>query len=177
VRIELGDCEIREFRNDDAASLSRSANNERIADQLRDRFPHPYTLADAEAWIAQVGGQQPVSAFAIATPGEVIGGIGLELQRDLRLGAAEIGYWVAENHWGRGIATRAVAAFTTRAFSEFGLLRIYAKVFETNPTSARVLEKAGFVFQGRLRMSVVKKGRVLDQLLYSKLKPRSTGPS
>jgi ribosomal-protein-alanine N-acetyltransferase len=168
VRIDLGDCEIREFQIDDATSLSRNADNPKIADQLRDRFPAPYRLADAEAWIARVAGQHPVASFAIATPDEVIGGIGLELHSDARIGAAELGYWLAEARWGRGIATRAVNAFTDRSFSEFDLMRIYATVFETNPASARVLEKAGFEFDGRLRLSVIKHGRALDQLLYSR---------
>lgn len=170
MRIELGDCAIRDFQASDAATLARVADNAKIAAQLRDRFPHPYTERHARDWIAFTMEQDPVSCFAIATDEGVIGGIGLELQQDVHLRTAELGYWLAEEHWGRGIATRAVRAFTDDAFDRFDLIRVYATVFETNPASARVLEKAGFRFEGRLRMSVVKAGRVLDQLMYSKLK-------
>ena len=171
MRINLGCCEIREFLPEDAGSLARNADNPRIADQLRDHFPHPYTLSHAREWIEQTRSRQPVSSFAIATPGEVLGGIGLQLQRDPRIRTAELGYWLAESHWGRGIATRAVSCFSEKAFESFDLIRIYARVFETNPASARVLEKANFRFEGRLRLSVIKHGRLLDELLYSSLAP------
>ena len=171
VRIDLGSCRIREFVPEDAESLARNADNPKIAEQLRDRFPHPYTISHAREWIEQALARDPVSSFAIATTGKVIGGIGLELQPDVYIRSAELGYWLAESHWGRGIATRAVTCFSEKAFVAFDLVRIYARVFETNPASARVLEKAGFRFEGRLRMSVVKQGRLLDELLYSSIAP------
>ena len=171
VKIDLGQCVIRKFQSEDAESLARNADNPKIAGQLRDRFPHPYTLSHAREWIAQTLARNPVSSFAIATPDEVIGGIGLDLQRDAQLRTAELGYWIAESHWGRGIATHAVSCFTREAFVVFDLIRIYARVFETNPASARVLEKAGFRLEGRLRMSVVKQGRVLDETLFSLIAP------
>ena len=171
MRIELGDCELRAYEPGDVTSLARAANNPRVAAQLRDRFPHPYTEADARAWIAVVTAQQPVTSFAIATPHAVIGGIGLEPQPDVHRHTAELGYWLAEPYWRRGIATRAVQAFTEQSFVEYSLVRIYAFVFETNPASARVLEKAGFQLEGRLRSSVIKHGEHLDQLLYARLRP------
>lgn len=167
VRIDLGNCEIRKFVSEDAESLARNANNSKIAQGLRDRFPHPYTVSHARDWISRSLDSSPVCSFAIATPAEVIGGIGLELPRGAPLRIAELGYWLAESHWGRGIATHAVSCFCREAFVAFDLIRIYARVFETNPASARVLEKAGFRRDGRLRMSVVKNGRVLDEWLYS----------
>lgn len=170
MRLDLGGCEIRDYVRSDFASLARNANNPRIAQTLRDRFPHPYTEAHARDWVESVRAQDPPTCFAIATGPEVIGGIGLQLQRDVHCRAAELGYWIAEPHWGRGIATRAVQAFTAEAFERYDLLRVYAMVFETNPASARVLEKAGFRCEGRLRMSAVKLGRILDQLLYSRLR-------
>ena len=162
---------IREFRTSDRTSLVRAANNGKVADQLRDRFPHPYTADHAREWLDRVQVEDPVSHFAIGAGDEVAGSIGLQLQSDVHLRVAELGYWLAEPYWGRGIATRAVIAFTEFAFERYRLIRIYATVFETNPASARVLEKAGYLCEGRLRMSVVKHGRVLDQLLYSKLNP------
>jgi RimJ/RimL family protein N-acetyltransferase len=171
VWIDLGNCEIRPFVPEDAESLARNADNPNIADQLRDRFPNPYTVADAREWIEQSLAAEPVTSFAVAAPAEVIGGIGLQLQSDVHVRTAELGYWIAEPYWGRGIATRAVSCFSREAFEAFDLIRIYARVFETNPASARVLEKAGFRLEGRLRMSVVKKGRMLDELLYSSIAP------
>jgi RimJ/RimL family protein N-acetyltransferase len=167
VRIDLGDCEIRDFLVQDAPSLARNANSPKIAAQLRDRFPHPYTEKHALEWITEALGREPPSVFAIAEGDEVVGGIGFELQGELR--TAELGYWLAESRWGRGIASRAVQAVTDWAFDELGLLRIFARVFEGNPASTRVLEKAGFRFEGRLRMSAVKGRRLLDELLYSRI--------
>ena len=105
--------------------------------------------------------------FAIASDEEAVGGLSLSLQRGVRSKAAEIGYWVGEPYWGRGIATLAVRSFVEYAFERFGLLRVSASVFADNPRSVRVLEKSGFVYEGRLRKSVVKDGRVLDELVYA----------
>ena len=167
MRIPLGDYELRSFRPEDAASLARHANNRRIAATLRDRFPFPYTLKHAREWIQHATAENPECHFAIVTAEQAIGSIGLELQSDVHVRSAEIGYWVAEEFWGRGIATAAVRGFTAWAFAESDLLRIYAYVFESNPASAKVLEKAGYSLDGRLRCSVVKGGKILDQFLYS----------
>jgi RimJ/RimL family protein N-acetyltransferase len=171
VKIPLGEYEIREYRPEDESSLAAAANNPRVAAQLRDRFPSPYTEADARAWIAAAAARRPVTSFAIATTERVVGGIGLELLTDVHRFDAELGYWIAEELWGRGLATRAVGAFVERAFDAFELVRIHASVFETNLASARVLEKCGFRFEGRLRASVYKGGKLLDQLLYARLAP------
>ena len=110
------------------------------------------------------------SDFAISSDSEIIGGIGFNQKSDVFSKSAEIGYWVAEPFWGQGIATEALTAIISYAFSKFDLIRIYAAPFESNPASSRVLEKAGFQYEGRLRKSVVKNGIVMDQLLYSILK-------
>jgi len=167
MRIPLGEYEVRDFRPEDAASLAHHANNRRIAANLRDRFPHPYTLEHAREWVQHATSEVPQCHFAIICGEEAIGSIGLELQSDVHVRSAEIGYWVAEDYWGRGIATAAVRGFTAWTFEQSDLLRIYAYVYETNPASARVLEKAGYTLDGRLRCSVVKAGKVLDQFLYS----------
>ena len=106
-------------------------------------------------------------SYAIASDEEAIGGIGLRWQQDVHRRSAEIGYWVGEPFWGQGIATKAVRALTEYAFVNPGLIRIYASVFELNPASARVLEKAGYTYEGRLRKSVTKDGITIDQLLYA----------
>jgi ribosomal-protein-alanine N-acetyltransferase len=152
---------------DDAAALQRCANNRKIWINLRDVFPHPYTLEDARAFLSFVRRENPQTTFAIATASEAIGCIGLRLGSDIHRKSAELGYWLAEPYWGRGIMSEAVDRFTRHAFEVFDLQRIYAEPFANNPASARILEKAGFVREGGLRASVVKDGKVLDSLLYA----------
>ncbi len=163
---------IREFANEDRDALVKYANNPRIAGNLRDRFPSPYTPADADAWLAMVAQRSPLTNFAIADDRELIGGIGLGIQDDIHRRSASIGYWLGEPHWGHGIASWAVRAMTDWAFSELELVRIYANVFGSNPASAHVLEKAGYELEGRLRKSVYKNGVFLDGLMYAILRER-----
>jgi RimJ/RimL family protein N-acetyltransferase len=168
MHIELQDYQIRSYRDSDIPSLVHHANNRKLWLQLRDRFPNPYRAEDARKWIQGVRSRQPESSFVIATEREAIGVIGLELQSDVHRHSAELGYWVGEAYWGRGIATLAVQALADHAFTQQRLLRLFALVFETNPASCRVLEKAGFEREGQLRRSVFKNGRVLDQFLYAR---------
>jgi ribosomal-protein-alanine N-acetyltransferase len=160
-------CTVRLFRADDAASLAHHANDRAIWSNLRDRFPHPYTLADARAWIAHAASDEQPTSFAIDVEGEVVGGIGLRLNEDVERTSAEIGYWVGRAYWGRGIATDAVRAVTEHAFTTHDLTRVYALPFAENAASIRVLEKAGYVREGLLRRSAIKDGVVRDQLLYA----------
>jgi RimJ/RimL family protein N-acetyltransferase len=147
----------------------RHANDRRVWLTLRDRFPHPYTVGDAEAWIGVAGAQAPAWDFAIAVGDEAVGGIGLIPGQDVHRLSAELGYWLGQAFWGRGIATTAVRWITELAFGERGLLRVQAHVFEGNAASMRVLEKAGYQLEGILRRSVIKEGRILDQYLYAKV--------
>ena len=165
--IDLGRWQIRSFRADDAEALVLYANNRRVSRNLRDAFPYPYTLEDAEGWISRATQLSPETDFAIASATELVGGIGLKPQLDVHRRSAEIGYWVGEPFWGRGIATAALKAFTEFAFDRFDLVRLYGYVYEWNPGSGRVMEKAGYVCEGRLRKSVFKEGRVIDQFLYA----------
>jgi [ribosomal protein S5]-alanine N-acetyltransferase len=165
--LDVPGCVIRPFQLKDRDALVRHGNNWNVAKNLRDRFPFPYTVADAEAWLALVPTQLPATNFAIATADELIGGIGLTLQDDVFRRGAELGYWLGEAHWGRGIATAAVRAFTRYAFETYDLLRIFANVFDWNPASGRVLEKAGYLYEGVMRRSVVKDGQILDAVLYA----------
>ncbi len=168
MKIELPDGYlIRSWQTSDLASMVRHADNPRVAGNLQDRFPHPYTEADAQSWIEHVRGQEQESHWAIACADRVIGGIGLELQQDVYRRSAELGYWLGEPFWGRGVATAAVRAITPMGFERFNLIRIYANVYEHNPASARVLEKAGFQLEGRLRRAVVKSGRIRDVFVYA----------
>src|SRR5262249_54630768 len=119
-------CVIRPWRAADLDALVRHADNPRIAANLRDAFPHPYTRAAGEGWLALAATMQPVSSFAIEVGGEAAGGIGVHLRGDVERVSAEVGYWLGEAHWGKGIVTDALRAFSARAFDEYGLTRLFA---------------------------------------------------
>jgi RimJ/RimL family protein N-acetyltransferase len=170
MEIDLGSFVIRDWRRGDEESLVRHANNPKVAHHLRDRFPHPYTLDDAKAWIDHACSENPVTNFAIVVHGDAVGGIGFERQQDIAQRSLELGYWLGEAHWGRGIVTEAVRAVTRHMFANFDVCRIYSTVFEENPGSVRVLEKAGFTCEGRLRQAATKGGRTFDLLLYALVK-------
>ena len=166
---------IRSWHESDAAAIQRYANNRKIWMNLRDLFPHPYTLENARAFLGHVLGETPATTFAVATPSEAIGCIGLRLGRDVQRKNAELGYWLGEPFWGQGIMSEAVARFTPWAFGMFELQRIYAEPFATNDASARVLAKAGFVCEGRLRASIFKDGQQLDSFLYARVRESVAG--
>ncbi|HYC31822.1 MAG TPA: GNAT family protein [Gemmatimonadales bacterium] len=169
MELPLEGCRVRSWRPEDAASLARHADNRNVWLNVRDWFPHPYTRADAVAWLQHLRESPPETQFAIEVDGEAAGGIGFFLQHDVERRSAEIGYWLGERHWNRGLMTRVVGAVTDYGFATFDLIRIYARVFSWNPASCRVLEKAGYRLEGRLRRAVVKDGHVLDQLVYAKV--------
>ncbi|MGI9076027.1 MAG: GNAT family N-acetyltransferase [Gemmatimonadaceae bacterium] len=165
--LDLGVCTLRDWRMEDAASLARHANNRKVWRNLRDRFPHPYTEEDARQFINTSMLALPRTNFAIEVGGEAVGSIGLILHDDIERVGAELGYWLGESCWGKGIVTAAVGAVTRYAFEAFDLHRIYAIAFAWNPGSARVLEKAGFKLEGTMLKSAIKDGEVVDQFLYS----------
>lgn len=144
----------------------RHANNINIAKQLRDRFPHPYTRASAVAFLRAIEDREPTN-FAIEIGGEAGGGIGFVIGTDVERFSAEIGYWLSELYWGRGIVTEALTLVTQYMFDRHNLLRVYALPFADNAASLRVLEKAGYVREGVLRSSSVKYGEPRDQALYA----------
>jgi RimJ/RimL family protein N-acetyltransferase len=146
------------------------ANNRKVWLNLRDAFPSPYTAINAEAFLDMACAQNPLTICAIATPEEAIGSIGFFPKEDVHRLTAEMGYWLAEPYWGRGIMTETVAKFTEYASEHFPLIRIYAEPYADNSASRRVLEKAGYVLEGRLRSSVIKNGRILDQCLYARVR-------
>jgi RimJ/RimL family protein N-acetyltransferase len=170
MRLEFERCAIRSWEQGDLASLVRHADNRNVWRNLRDRFPHPYTEDDGRAWLQAALSQDPETHFAIEIGGEAVGGIGIVLGVDVARRSAEIGYWLGEPFWGRGIMSEAVRTFTDWAFAQFDVVRIQADVFAWNPASTRVLEKAGFVLEGRLRNAVTKNGETIDQLVYARLR-------
>jgi RimJ/RimL family protein N-acetyltransferase len=167
MKLVLDRCTVRSWREEDAPSLARYANNRNVWINLRDRFPHPYGLADAESFIGQSLAADPETVFAIEVGGEAAGGIGFGLRGDVERLSAEIGYWLGEPFWNRGIMTEALVAVTAHAISAHGLVRVYALPFEWNDGSVRVLEKAGYRREARLRKSAIKDGRIIDQFLYA----------
>jgi [ribosomal protein S5]-alanine N-acetyltransferase len=169
MELKTEQCTVRPFRFEDAESLSIHANNRKLWLNLRDLFPHPYGLADAQAYLMRVVGETPLSRFAIDVGGEAIRSVNLRLGSDIERRSAEIGYWLGEAHWGRSIVSAAVGAVTAYAFRELHLLRVFALPFARNLASARVLERVGYQREGTLRRSAVKDGEVLDQYLYAAL--------
>ena len=167
MKLELKTCTVRSWEWHDRDAVVHYANNKRIAINLRDRFPHPYTTTDARNWLDSVIGFEPETNFAIDVAGEAVGGIGFVMQHDVARRSAEIGYWLGEEFWGRGIVTEALIAVTDHAFANYDLCRLYAHVFEWNAASARVLEKAGYQLEGRMRKSVTKDGQTIDQFMYA----------
>jgi len=161
---------LRPWRKSDAPSLVKYGNNPSVARQLRDRFPHPYTNADARHYIQSVADVRPTTSFAIVLPGpagEAIGGVGFSPGADVERFSAEIGYWLAEPFWGRGIAAEAVGLVSAYAFEMCNMLRLFALPFADNAQSIRVLEKAGYTREAILRSSSVKHGVPRDQALFA----------
>jgi len=158
---------LRPWRNGDVASLVKYANNPNVARQLRDRFPHPYTLADARQFIQSIAHARPTMAFAITVGGEAVGGAGFAPGADVERYSAEVGYWLGEPLWGRGITSEAVRLVSDYAFHTCNMLRLFALPFADNAQSIRVLEKAGYAREAILRASSVKHGVARDQALYA----------
>lgn len=167
MEIDCGICKVRSWRLEDAEAIVRHANNRKIWLNLRDRFPHPYSDRDARIYLKHVLSTQPETHFAIDLAGEAAGGIGFDLGTDVERHSAEVGYWLGESFWGRGIATAALKGGTRYVIAEYGLWRVFAVPFSENTASIRVLEKVGFAREGLMRRSAVKDGRVMDQVLYA----------
>jgi len=166
MKIQIGQYIIRNWAPEDEAALVRYADNRKIWINLDDRFPHPYTAADAREWIG-LSTREPVTNFAIATADEAIGGVGLRLMEGIFRKSAEVGYWIGEPYWGKGIASAALAKIVDFGFGELDLVRLVALVFARNSASAHILEKAGFSLEGRMVKGVFKDGEIIDALLYA----------
>jgi ribosomal-protein-alanine N-acetyltransferase len=162
-------CTLRRWRKSDAGSVVRHANNFNVAKHLRDRFPHPYTGRDAHAFLEVACDAEPQTNFAIDVEGAAVGGFGYVPGTDVERYSAEVGYWLGEGMWGRGIATEALGLFTRYAFAELRLLRLFALPLADNIASIRVLEKAGYTREGILRSSCVKYAVPRDQAIYARV--------
>jgi [ribosomal protein S5]-alanine N-acetyltransferase len=171
IRLDLRTCVVRSWQPSDVDSLVHHADNRKIWINLRDAFPHPYTKRDAREFVRAARRRSPETFFAIAVDGDAVGGIGFVLHPDVERVSAEIGYWLGEAFWGRGIVPDALSAVTGYAIATHRLTRVYAVPFAWNAASCRVLEKAGYVLEGRLRNSAIKDGKLTDQLQYAYYAP------
>ncbi len=167
MHLQLSHSIVRSWTNDDVASLVKYADNYKIWVNLRDRFPHPYTRRDARDFIHLARSQRPETMFALEVDGEAAGGIGFVPHADVERVSAEIGYWLGEPFWGRGIVTEALVAVTQYAVQSHHLTRVFALPYARNVASCRVLEKAGYVLEARLRRSAIKNGEIIDQMQYA----------
>ncbi len=165
--LKLKNCEIRTLTEADASSLSRHANNRKIWINLRDAFPHPYTYQDAEIFIKNSASMKPESNFAISVDDTAVGCIGIGLHKDIERLSAEIGYWLGEPFWNKGIMTEVVSALTSYAIDQHQLTRIFAVPFEWNVGSMRVLTKTGYIQEAIMKKSAIKDGKIIDQMLYA----------
>jgi RimJ/RimL family protein N-acetyltransferase len=170
LRLQGSTFVLRPFALSDKEQLAVHANNRKIAMNLRDGFPHPYTGKDAENWIRMVMENKQDVILAVDVDGEACGGIGLHGGKDVYRFNAEIGYWLSEKHWGKGITTEAVKILVDYGFTHRKWIRIHAGIFSTNPASMKVLEKCGFNREAIFRKSVKKDGKLLDEHVYSILK-------
>lgn len=173
--MDNGEITLRPFQIADKHQLAKLANNKKIYDNVRDHFPFPYSQDDAEAFIKRTRDENPRQTFAIVYDGDLCGGVGLLIQEDVYRKSAEIGYWIGEPYWGKGITSKAVALLTEYGFNDLNLLRIYAGVFDFNVGSMKVLEKNGFVKEGVFKNAVIKNGRICDEHRYCKLKESKKG--
>jgi len=162
---------IRKWDLSDAPQLATFANSKKIADNLRDAFPYPYTIKDANNYIqAAINDDQSAKLFAIDINGLAIGSIGAIFKNDVYRMNVEIGYWLAEEYWGKGIATTSILLIVKYIFDNFDTIRIYAETYADNIGSRKALEKAGFRKEARLKNSIIKNDIIRDSIIYALLR-------
>ena len=165
-------CELRKWRLEDAGALASMLSDKRVQDNLRDGLPYPYTEQDGRDYISAMlsADENSTFAFAIIYEGKVIGSIGAFRQSNIHRRTAELGYYRGTDYWGKGIMTEAVKQLCSYIFENTDIIRIFAEPFAYNKGSCRVLEKAGFRFEGVMRSNAVKNGRIIDMRLYGLVK-------
>lgn len=166
------DTAIRKWRIEDAVDLAEMLDNKNILDNLRDGLPYPYTAKDAEEYIREMlsADSEKIFAFAITVNDKAVGSIGVFRCDNIHFRTAEMGYYVGEPYWGKGIGTNAVKQTCNFIFEHTDIIRIFAEPFAYNTASCRILEKAGFQYEGLLRSNAVKNGRILDMKMYAMVK-------
>lgn len=168
--ITLNQIVLRDLKSIDIYSLTRNANNKKIWNNMRNSFPYPFTIEDAVTLINSINSKISKTIKAIDFKGELIGVVSLHIKEDIFRFNGEIGYWIGEKYWGRGVGTKVVELMSIYGFEELGLNRIYAQVFEDNLASMIVLEKNGYKKEGTLRQAIFKNGQFLNNIIYAKLR-------
>ena len=165
-----GDVILRELMDSDLNRLIEFANNDKVSINLRDAFPKPYTLIDAENFKSMIDSQNPKTFFAIEYHGEYVGNISLSIGVDVYKKGAEIGYFIGQPFWNKGIVTKAVNLITDWGFSNLDIVRIHTGIFEFNKASQRVLEKCGYIKEAIFKKSICKNNEIYDEIRYAKIK-------
>jgi RimJ/RimL family protein N-acetyltransferase len=160
--------QIRAWQKQDAQRLASIANNRKIWNNVRDQLPNPYTVMDALQWMNHIKDHQPVQNLAILYNGMVVGNIGCKLQEDVYRKSIEIGYFVGEEYWGKGIATAAIDLFVQYLVHHFQPIRIYAEVFAHNQSSMKALRKNGFILESIRRKAAIKNNEMVDDYVWVK---------
>lgn len=158
---------LRPWHINDATDLAELANNKNIAQFMADVFPHPYSIENAKTFIAFATSNPSSKIFAIIVDGKPAGSIGLHLQTDILRKNAEIRYWLGEAYWGKGIITKVIPQMIDYGFKNMDIVRIFARIFETNKASQKVVEKCGFKLEGKYDKTLYKNGEYLDELIYA----------
>jgi ribosomal-protein-alanine N-acetyltransferase len=166
------ECKIRRWKIEDAPELAEALNNRNVQNNLRDGLPYPYTESDAKNFIKAMldADKNTTFAFAITFDNKVVGSIGVFRKGNIHFRTAEVGYYIAEPFWGKGLGTSAVKQACHYIFEHTDIIRIFAEPFAHNAASCRILEKSGFEYEGTLRSNAVKNGNVLDMKMYSLIK-------
>lgn len=159
--------ELRPWSMDDAGDLIKAANNPRIACFMTDSFPHPYTQESAEKFLSWATNNCPSTLFAIVVDGKASGGIGIHPQTDILRTNAELGYWLSEEYWGKGIVTEAIRQIIPVAFERYPITRLFGRVFSNNLPSQKALQKAGFVLEAQFQQTILKNGVFLGELIFA----------
>ena len=170
MKIRLSKAIIRDFKMSDKTSIAKHANNKKIWLNVRNEFPYPYTIENAEWWISSIIEEEVKTKFAIVVDGKAIGGIGLEMKKDVYAKTMEFGYWIGEEYWNKGIITEAIETISDYVFQNFDIMRLEAHVYHWNIGSMRALEKAGFEKEAILKRRVFKDGKYVDEHIFAKLK-------
>jgi RimJ/RimL family protein N-acetyltransferase len=170
MRIKTDKFTLREWNSSDYESLAENANNINVWNRVRDFFPHPYTIDDAKAYIDMIMQSPRPENFAIEVEGKAVGGIGIVPGSDVERLSAEIGYWLGEKYWGKGIMTEVVKIISQYVFNNTDFIRLFAPVFAFNEGSAKVLEKAGYTKIGVLHKAAIKNGKIIDMYYYELVK-------
>lgn len=170
MELVLSKSKLRPWNANDAFSLAKHANNKKIADNMRDGFPFPYTIDDAQRWLNMAIKETRHVLLAIEVNGEAAGGIGIIFKENVYRLSAEIGYWLGESHWENGITSEAIVKLCDYVFAKTEIVRLQAEIFSPNTASMKTISKAGFHLEAINKNAVLKNDMLLDQHVYVKFK-------